>query len=158
MKEYCVKEGLKLNPNIWNDLNNIEVLENWLMLLDRMELFTRSEEKNAELKSQKSDYGIKMKSLMSANIEKQTKSLTLETLTLRGELEKYKEILIKFQNMQKLNQQLNADQDLNFLVSGLDDKDYNVLSELDKIDAEKMDLEDMMEHRDSMLHSGIKTE
>ena len=99
-----------------------------------------------------------MKSLMSANIEKQTKSLTLETLTLRGELEKYKEILIKFQNMQKLNQQLNADQDLNFLVSGLDDKDYNVLSELDKIDAEKMDLEDMMEHRDSMLHSGIKTE
>ena len=51
MKEYCVKEGLKLNPNIWNDLNNIEVLENWLMLLDRMELFTRSEEKNAELKS-----------------------------------------------------------------------------------------------------------
>jgi len=51
MSEYCNKENIKLNPNIWNDLNNIEVLENWLMLLDRMELFSRSEEKNAELKS-----------------------------------------------------------------------------------------------------------
>lgn len=158
MSEYCNKENIKLNPNIWNDLNNIEVLENWLMLLDRMELFTRSEEKNAELKSQKSDYGIKLKTLMSANIEKQSKALKLENMTLREELEKYREILIKLQNTQKLNQHLSADKEINFLVKEFEEEDYNVLPELDKIDPKKLDLTDMMSHRDSILNSEIKTE
>ena len=95
---------------------------------------------------------------MSANIEKQSKALKLENMTLREELEKYREILIKLQNTQKLNQQLSADKEINFLVKEFEEEDYNVLSELDKIDPKKLDLTDMMSHRDSILNSEIKTE
>lgn len=70
--EFCRREGVNPDMKLWSDLNNIEVLENWLMLLDRMELFTRAEDLKSQLSSVKNDYESKLKNLLSGGMEKET--------------------------------------------------------------------------------------
>lgn len=123
--EFCRREGVNPDMKLWSDLNNIEVLENWLMLLDRMELFTRAEDLKSQLSSVKNDYESKLKSLLSGGMEKETKSLRMENLTLREEIEKYKELLHKSHINQKQFRKRDLDQEFNFLKAQLETKNAN---------------------------------
>ena len=86
---------------------------------------------------------------MSVNIEKQSKGLNFENMTLREELEKYREILIKFQNTlddpesKCCNQKTSKSNDIRSYKPDKDDE-LNVILNSVKVDQRNWEKEEMM--------------
>lgn len=107
ISDFCKREGVAPNLELFGDLNNIEIVENWLVLLDRIELLGRAEELKTELTLIQNEDEFKYKRLVLHEQEDINKKLRIENFLMAEEVEKYKELLQKQLEEYKTNQRSN---------------------------------------------------